>query len=317
MCRPRRILPSSIQRWRDGSGEPIAIIETTTRVTAGTFLLRPDPRSRALILGVLGRAQSRYGFELYGYAFLSNHFSLLLGVRDPKILGDVMCFINGNLAKELAKRHGWQGRFWGRRHRAIPILDDESLAARMRYLLGNSTKEHLVKHAKFWPGAHCARALCSGRADVGVWVDRSALHRRRAAQGARKDGGAWIAERELETEYAVRLAPLPCWEDLAPEERQQRYQIICDELAEEARQERLETRRSVAGQTRVTRTPPHSRQELFIPSNAPFSHGANHLIKRDFRLDYNIHYATYLEAKEGLMGVVDRFSFPSGCYPPV
>lgn len=317
MCRPRLILPDSIKLWSDSAGEPIAVVESTTRVTQGRFLLRPDPRARALILGVLGRAQTMFKFELYGYAFLSNHYSLLLGVRDSKTLGDVMRYINGNIAKELGKHKAWEGPFWARRHRAIPVLDDLAVEERFRYLLGNSTKENLVKRPQLWPGAHCARALCTGRADVGIWVDRSELYRRRRAQAARKDGGVWVHEREVETRYKVTLSPLPCWKKQSTLERQIRVEMMCKELANEAKQARATSGKKVMGATRLQRINPHDKPSHFLPSNAPFSHGDTHLRRKAFREEYNLILGAYLSAKKGLKRGIGRYDFPSACYPVV
>ena len=82
MSTPLRFIPDSAKRWTNASGERIAVVEVTIRTILGIYLLKPTERNRSLILGVLGRAQAQLGFELYGYAYLSNHGSLLVGVRD-------------------------------------------------------------------------------------------------------------------------------------------------------------------------------------------------------------------------------------------
>ena len=172
----------------------------------GVYLLKPTDRNRSLILGVLGRAQEQLDFELYGYAYLSNHGSLLIGVRDAGHMARVMEFVHSNTARELGRTEhsNWRGRFGARRGRPILVLNPEDLVARMRYLLSNSTKEGLVSRPTRWPGAHCAKALCEGRFDVGVWVDRTTLGRLR-----RKAGAQWVSEAEATTHYRVRLHKLP------------------------------------------------------------------------------------------------------------
>ena len=172
MPTPLRYVPQDAKIWKDGKGRPIAVVEMTIRTILGMFLLKPTARNTSLILGVLGRAKKTLDFELYGYAYLSNHGSLLLGVRSAQHLARVMEFINGNIARELgrAEQSNWQGRFWARRARPILVLSEEDLVERMRYLLSNSTKENLVTHPTRWPGAHCGRALCSGKPDEGAWI---------------------------------------------------------------------------------------------------------------------------------------------------
>jgi hypothetical protein len=50
-----------------------ALVEITDRTVQGRFLLVPSPELNDIILGVLGRAQRRYGVGLCGFVFLSNH----------------------------------------------------------------------------------------------------------------------------------------------------------------------------------------------------------------------------------------------------
>ena len=73
MPKPLQFVPEDAKIWTDTKGRPIAIAEVTIRTIMGMFLLKPTRENRDLILGVLGRAQNRYDFELYNYAFLSNH----------------------------------------------------------------------------------------------------------------------------------------------------------------------------------------------------------------------------------------------------
>ena len=104
MSTPYRFIPDEAKRWKDSQGQPIAVVEVTIRTILGIYLLKPTPRNKSLILGILGRAKERLGFELYGYAYLSNHGSLLVGVRDAEHLARIMEFIHGNIARELGSR---------------------------------------------------------------------------------------------------------------------------------------------------------------------------------------------------------------------
>jgi len=144
MTTPHRYIPENAKRWRDAEGRPIAIVEITIRSVMGVFVLKPTERNTSLLKGVIGRAQDILDFELYGYAYLSNHGSLLLGVRSAFHLSDIMEYIHSNIARELGRKENsnWRGRFWSRRGRPILVLTDEDLVDRMRYLLSNSTKEH-------------------------------------------------------------------------------------------------------------------------------------------------------------------------------
>ena len=144
MPNPLRFIPEEAKLWKDSQGRHIAIAEITIRCLHGRFLLVPRPAHVRILLGVLGRAQDEIGFELCGYGYLSNHGSIIVGVRDADHLKEIMEYVHGNIARELGRKEysNWPGKFWSRRGRPILILSDEDLEDRMRYLLSNSTKEH-------------------------------------------------------------------------------------------------------------------------------------------------------------------------------
>ena len=143
MPTPLRYVPEEAFLWEDSQGRPVAVIEITIRCILGTYLLKPTERNTSLIRGVIGRAQEKLDFELYGYGFLSNHGSMLLGVLSAKHQSAIMEYIHSNIAREIGRTENsaWPGRFWGRRGRPIVVLSDEDLVNRMRYLLSNSTNE--------------------------------------------------------------------------------------------------------------------------------------------------------------------------------
>ena len=66
-----------------------SLVEVTTRTLQGRFLLKPSPRLNSIVLGVLGRAQRRYGVTLHAFVFFSNHYraprgaDLPCGLRGP------------------------------------------------------------------------------------------------------------------------------------------------------------------------------------------------------------------------------------------
>ena len=84
-----QFVPEEAKKWNDSKGRPIAIAEVTVSVIMRMFLLKPTPRNTELILGVIGRAQAKYDFEIYAYAFLSNHGSYLIGVRSAEHMSDI------------------------------------------------------------------------------------------------------------------------------------------------------------------------------------------------------------------------------------
>lgn len=312
MAAPLRFIPEQAKKWLDRKGRPIAIVEVTTRTIQGRFLLKPTATNRSLILGVIGRAQRLYDFELYGYACLSNHYSMLIGVDNPQQMGVIVGYINGNIAREIGRKENsdWRDRFWARRGRPIVILTNRDLELRLRYLLANSTKEHLVKRPQFWPGAHCAKALISGTHDIGAWVDRTALRE------LRRRAGSAIGESKSTERITVKLSTLPCWEGLAPEEIRQKVREICAEISLNAAEERKGTRSKPMGRKRVLRYHPHHRPEEMEPSLAPPVHCSNPGVRRLFFATYRSFVAAYHDAHHALVNGIGQFAFPEGCHPP-
>ena len=103
MSSPLRFVPDAAKLWKDPTGNPIAIAEVTIRTLHGRYLMRPSSRSTSLILGVIAKAQEKYAFPLSGYAYLSNHGSILLGVKSAPHLSRIMNFIHSNIARELGR----------------------------------------------------------------------------------------------------------------------------------------------------------------------------------------------------------------------
>ena len=92
MPSPLRFVPDTAKLWTDKDGNPIAIAEVTIRTIQGRFLMRPSTRSRSLILGVLGKAQQKYKFPLYGYAYLSNQNRSHPISNPDRRVGDLVLF---------------------------------------------------------------------------------------------------------------------------------------------------------------------------------------------------------------------------------
>ena len=187
MGRPLRHLPY-----------PNTTFEITTRTIHGRLLLRPSKELNEIVLGIIGRALAMFPIQLHAFSIASNHVHLLLTTTDVFTLSAFMCFVNGNLAKEAGRLQGWREKFWGRRYRAIPILDDRSLVSRLRYALAHGCKEGLVLRPEDWPGANCVRALTRGEKLRGTWFDRTREYLAKRRQQK-------FSKREFTTETASRL----------------------------------------------------------------------------------------------------------------
>jgi len=123
----------------------------TVRCLHGRLFLRPSERTNGVLGGVLARSVRLNGVEVFAFVFASNHVHLL--VRAPR--GNVSNFMQHlltNISKKVGTLVGWRGAFWERRYSAEPVLDDEALIGRIRYILSHGVKEGLVASCREWPG---------------------------------------------------------------------------------------------------------------------------------------------------------------------
>jgi len=280
---PRRFIPDALKLWTDPEGRPIAVIEVTWRTICGLYLLAPTRRNTDLLLGVLGKAQDKYDFQIYALAFLSNHGSMMLGVRSVEHLSEILRFVGCNIPKEIGC-HGtsrWKGKFWGRRARAILIRSEERLLERLTYIHANSVKEILVKSPTQWPGAHSAKSLCYGSKLVGTWYERAKLW----ASGKR------LRERDVAITYEIRLAKLPHLAHLSDFEYQKLMEEICAQIRKMGQELRKKTGKKVWKIEALRAVRPHFKPDSLKRSPAPPIHADEE--GRKWFLDA---YATFLEA---------------------
>ena len=107
MPRPLRFVPEN------------GLVEITTRTLQGRLLLRPSPELNDLILGIIGRAQDRYGMVIHAFVVTSTHAHYLLSPASSEKLARFMQFVNTNIVKEAGWLHRWPERLWSRRYRSI------------------------------------------------------------------------------------------------------------------------------------------------------------------------------------------------------
>lgn len=305
---PLRFVPEESKLWKDSHGNPIAIVEVTIRTLQSRFLMRPCTRSRSLILGVIAKAQEKYPFPLFGYAWLSNHGSMLLGVRSAAHLSRIMNFVHSNIARELGRKEmsDWRGKFFERRGRAILVLSDEDVEARLKYLLANGTKEGLVARPDRWPGAHCARVLChGGRSENGIWIDRGRLH------GLPKPKKS---EKEVTETLSVRLSAIPSKAEMSSTSYREYIRRVCREVSSEAAEERQG--KGPLGAHRVERMHPHHKPEKTAHSPAPLIHAGDDGIRHNFKKMYRAFVTAFREARDTLVGKIAGH-FPEGGLPPL
>jgi len=288
---------------------PGTVLEITCRTIHGRFLLLPSRKLNALLLGVLGRALARYGIELHAYFFASNHYHLIVTIPNVHALAKFMNYINCNIAREAGRLHGWKEKFWGRRYRAIEILDEAAQVERLDYVLGQGCKEGLIADPREWPGATCVSALLRDSKASGVW------HNRTAEWYARRRGEDFAEDTYTEA-VDFELAPLPCWAKFDAQERQRRVLGMVEGIVKRTREANRARSRTPIGAAEILAQHPHDHPESIKKSPAPKCHTTDHDVWIQFVQETRAFREAYaIAARRWLDGVMDVV-FPANCFPP-
>jgi len=271
------------------------------------FLLRPGETCRDLVDGVLGRSLALFkAVRVHAYHVMSNHVQLLLSTDCGEQLAGFLTHFFGNTAQELGRLHDWDGHFWARRARVIPVLDDDAVIGRMRYILAQGVKEGLVHRPEDWPGASSTRGLL-GQPIVGTWINRD---RETRARKRRRP----VDPETFTTRYAVELAPLPPWANLDAGARRARIVALIDDVVREARSTRAGPPLGVA---KLLAVDPHGRPDDPARSPAPLCHASTAPLRAAFRRAYRLFCDAFCAmaatAQDGL--AVSSVAFPSGSFP--
>lgn len=288
--------------------DPGGLVEISSRVQHGRFLMRPSKEVNDRILGVLGRAQAMYGVVLHGFIFLSNHFHILATVSSAEQMALFTGFLKANLAKELGPLVDWRETFWGKRYHSASVkLTEHDQVSRFLYILENSCKEGLVASPLDWPGVTSAVALYSGEMTMtGTWYDRTAQYR----AGRR---GEHELCRSTET---VQLTPLPFLQEQSVEEQREFIVNAVHAIERKTAQMHRDNGTKPLGARAILRRKPHDKPKAFKASPAPIFHAAN---PEDFWAMYNARkakVAAYRDAAGRLKRGETDVRFPEGCFPP-
>ncbi len=299
--RPIRHLP-------EGGG----VVEITTRTIHGRFLLKPGREANDRIAGVIGRALDLHPtVKLFGYWFLSNHYNLLGWFANVDTMRSFMTFVNSNLARELGSLYGWKEKFWGRRYRAILVVDSQSEVKRLAYLLAQGTKEGLVARPREWPGLNCLETLVSGTQIVGRWIDRTGLY------NARRRGQP-VSEADFVVLCPISLAPLPAWTALTEEERRFRISDLVEAIERKAAEDCSNRGRPPMGAKKILAQDPHAHPTHIARSAAPMCHASSRTSFWRYARSYGGFLAIYRDLSDRLLegDLTALEEFPKRCFRP-
>lgn len=286
------------------------LVEVTSQVIQGRFLLRPSAEVNDLILGIVGRAQRQYEVSIIYMVWMSNHFHLLLYVRNAKQLADFMRDVKSQVAKEIGPLHDWRDRFWGERYHAILVSEEpEAQVDRLRYCLSQGIKEGLVNRVEAWPGVQGVGNLLRGEAMTGTWFNRSEEY------AAKRRGETFEKMKYAEKEKVV-LSPLPCWQHLSQEKYRCEVRALIEDIEKQGRLERADKGSRPLGAKAVLAQNPRARSENFERRPAPAFHTFSKAVFEQLREAYRLFETAFRTAAERLRDGDREVEFPEGSFPP-
>ncbi|MCO4763583.1 MAG: transposase [Myxococcales bacterium] len=290
---------------------PLYCYEITTRTINRRFLMKPGDDINTIIVGVLARAQELTGVRIHAFHFHSNHYHLLITVRNTRQKSKFMRLVNGNLSKKLNHLHGRRGTMWHRRFRAIGVAsDEETQTARLRYIMAHGVKEDLVEKVGDWPGVSSLPWLLRGEPIRGVWTDFTARY------NARRRKSYVPVPGEFDTVYELRMTVLPCWADEKTAIWRQNVRELAVEIDETAAKRREETGVRVLGIAAVLNADVNVERPNKRRSPAPKVHCICPIRRRELERGLRAIADAYREASDRFRDGEWDVEFPEGTFRP-
>ena len=123
----------------------------TCRVLHGLPFLAREV-TKAVILGILARAQELFNIKICGFVFLGNHYHMII-CGQAQSISPFMNYINGEIAKAFIKLTGnYKGKFWESRFKEQKLATPIDVLRMIVYMMLNPVKAGLVKHPSEYPG---------------------------------------------------------------------------------------------------------------------------------------------------------------------
>jgi putative transposase len=144
-----------------------AVYHVTNRGNGHEAIYREEADWKAF-LGIMGDVVSKFGWRIYTYCLMGNHYHLLLETPQPNLALGMR-----DLDRQYTVRYNWRyehsghvfrGRYW-----SGLVLNDNYLIDVASYLLLNPVRAHLVKSPEEWRWSSCA--AMSGLVSAPSWLD--------------------------------------------------------------------------------------------------------------------------------------------------
>ena len=273
----------------------------TNRTVGGQYFLKSELKVNILIAYYLAKCQEDCEIRIYAFAFMDNHFHLLVR-GEGKEISRFMKRFQESVARDINKLRNRRGHLWAGRYQAIPILDSQSALYYLCYILLNPVKAGLCSTPRQSPGLNAAQALLKGdkyfRFSWNADEEGEPIARGEDKKVAKK------------CTVKIRLHVLP---SLANKGKDARSSII--DKALRSHPSNIKHRQKSSRNYRPTSRP--TTEYVTVSEKAPLCHTVCAKTKVDYLAWRKALISDYYKAAAHyILGRIKRASFPRGTFPP-
>jgi hypothetical protein len=213
-----------------------------------------------------------------------------------------------NISKKVGAVVGWRGAFWERRYSAEPVLDDEALLGRIRYIFSHGVKEGLVPSCLDWPGLTSLAMMLDRepRFRWFSWSDRWKWRRNR------KPCPRFDERCSSDEKLVLTPVPHPAFRD--PDSRRRIVEQLIESIEEHWR---AVHHNEFRGRAWVLAQRPQHRPERPARSPRPLCHASSKPVSDEFREKSRGFMTAFLNASQRWRSGDFSVQFPLGANRPM
>lgn len=153
-----------------------------------------------MIGSCLARGVQKFGIQLYGFVWMSNHGHLL--IQAPRgNFAEFMAYLNGQIAVNVNRFLGRKHQLWARRYAAAQVLDEAEELERLAYLLANPQNAGIAESIESWAGLSSASYFFQNESQRFLCFDRTAWYK----EGRPDDIAPFLSTVELQHSLLPQL----------------------------------------------------------------------------------------------------------------
>ena len=130
------------------------------------------PHDTETFVGLIAGTVQRYGWRLYAYCVMPNHFHLLLDTPHSNLSGG-MQWLKSGYARWFNRQVGREGALWERRFWDRAADDEAGPVSIAQYLILNPVRAGLVRSPEAWESS--SYLATAGAVDAGAFLDVDGL----------------------------------------------------------------------------------------------------------------------------------------------